>query len=319
MAKYTPETREELQNLCNDLTVNLGDIDTSKITDMSSLFDWAEGYSDQRDSFKGIESWDVSNVKDMSHMFQRARVENIDFSKWNTANLTDMTCMFAESVLVNVNLNKFNTQNVKEFYACFQDCSFSDDPKISNWDISNGVNFTDMFFQSNYKWDLSSWKINPRADTYAMTYASDLKDSQLPPVYLNRVILEKADFDLQEFQGQIVDIFEDYLDDKKDIRFKNPETNEALEDGELGANIYGSDYDFLAESFTESLTNTLNPDKAADCELKAFSELCEKYEVDNQITVKDLKQIKQQIVETCQQWGFKLEPAEHNLSVRVKR
>ena len=37
--KYTPKTKKELEGLVNDLSINLGDIDTSKITDMSFLFD----------------------------------------------------------------------------------------------------------------------------------------------------------------------------------------------------------------------------------------------------------------------------------------
>ena len=33
--KYKPTSKEKLQDLVDDLSVNLGDIDTSKITDMS--------------------------------------------------------------------------------------------------------------------------------------------------------------------------------------------------------------------------------------------------------------------------------------------
>ena len=33
--KYIPENRDELKDLVNDLSVNLGDIDTSLITKMS--------------------------------------------------------------------------------------------------------------------------------------------------------------------------------------------------------------------------------------------------------------------------------------------
>ena len=36
--KYQPVTKEELLKLCRDKSIYLGDIDTSKITDMSGLF-----------------------------------------------------------------------------------------------------------------------------------------------------------------------------------------------------------------------------------------------------------------------------------------
>ena len=39
MPKFVPKTKRELQELISDESVYLGDIDTSNITDMSSLFE----------------------------------------------------------------------------------------------------------------------------------------------------------------------------------------------------------------------------------------------------------------------------------------
>ena len=39
MKKYSPKTKRELQELIKDESIYLGDIDTSNITDMSSLFE----------------------------------------------------------------------------------------------------------------------------------------------------------------------------------------------------------------------------------------------------------------------------------------
>ena len=64
MAKYSPKTKVELEKLINDESVNLGDIDTSAITDMSVIF-----YDCDRTDFSGIEKWDTSNVENMSNMF----------------------------------------------------------------------------------------------------------------------------------------------------------------------------------------------------------------------------------------------------------
>ena len=73
---YKPETKEELKVLVDNKSISLGDIDTSKITDMSELF-----MESLRDDFTGIEKWNVSNVDNMSCMFLYARKFNGDISK----------------------------------------------------------------------------------------------------------------------------------------------------------------------------------------------------------------------------------------------
>jgi hypothetical protein len=70
MEKYQPQSLAQLKALVKNESVYLGDIDTSNIADMSSLFEpdvcgaWA-----RREDFSGIESWNVSNIRDMSLMF----------------------------------------------------------------------------------------------------------------------------------------------------------------------------------------------------------------------------------------------------------
>lgn len=56
--------------------------------------------------------------------------------------------------------------------------------------------------------------------------------------------------DTTEFIGQIIDIFEDFLDEKG-VVIENPERDE--DDEEMAANIYGSDYDRLSNGITDTL------------------------------------------------------------------
>lgn len=65
---------------------------------------------------------------------------------------------------------------------------------------------------------------------------------------MNRITMN----DLPEFIGQIIDIFEDFLDEKG-IRIDNPEREG--EDTEEAANIYGSDYGALEDEIKELLVN----------------------------------------------------------------
>ena len=108
---YHPKTYDELRQLVDKLInergnkVDLNDIDTSEITDMSVLF--------FNSNFNGdISNWDVSNVKNMRLMFSGSKF-NGDISKWNVSNVKDMSYMFNDS--------KFTGEN----------------GDISEWDVSN--------------------------------------------------------------------------------------------------------------------------------------------------------------------------------------
>ncbi|WP_121727499.1 BspA family leucine-rich repeat surface protein, partial [Helicobacter labetoulli] len=128
--KIKVKNKNELIELLK--TSELSDIDTSLITDMSKLFLYS-GYKNR--DFKGIETWDVSNVTDMSFMFDCAEHFNADISKWDVSKVKDMESMFCGAKSFNQN--------------------------ISSWDVKNVVNFNKMFFRArSFNQNLSSWDIN---------------------------------------------------------------------------------------------------------------------------------------------------------------
>ena len=86
---FLPKTNSELKALVDDSKVNLGEIDTSLITDMSELF-----VDSTRIDFSGIETWNVSNVLDMSCMFYGAKSFNQPLDNWDVSNVRDMRFMF---------------------------------------------------------------------------------------------------------------------------------------------------------------------------------------------------------------------------------
>ena len=108
-----PKTRDGLIELINELIeergndANLNDIDTSKITDMNSLFDRSEFNGD-------ISKWNVSNVYDMSYMFMLSKF-NGDISNWDVSNVETMDSMFYRSEFTGENgdISKWDVSNAK--------------------------------------------------------------------------------------------------------------------------------------------------------------------------------------------------------------
>ena len=139
---YKPTTKEELKVIISELMekhgndVNLNCIDTSAITDMSSLF------SNSR--FRGdISEWNVANVKDMSIMFYGCPF-NGDISKWDVSNVERMHYMFHAALKFDKDISKWNVSNVKTMCGMF--ChAVNFKCNISEWNISPNVIVDGMF------------------------------------------------------------------------------------------------------------------------------------------------------------------------------
>lgn len=121
--KYFPTTNEELRKIIEDRikkegrNINLNDIDTSKITDMSGIF--------KDINFNGdISRWDVSNVTNMSKMFYNTnKLININISEWDVKNVENISFMFKNcSTLSKIQLPKFNNDNLKNTVGTFENC-----------------------------------------------------------------------------------------------------------------------------------------------------------------------------------------------------
>ena len=117
--KYFPKRKGELQlilreRLSKDNNANLNDIDVSDITDMSNLFEKLNPHN------INISNWDVSNVTNMGYMFCYCESFNSDLSKWDVSNVTNMINMFYNCQNFNCDLSEWNVSNVKknEWYIC---------------------------------------------------------------------------------------------------------------------------------------------------------------------------------------------------------
>ncbi len=143
---YHPKDKEELIECIKDKIekeglgtkykpLNLNDIYTGDITDMSYLFNGCKKYDLRelsRIGYFNISDWDVSNVKDMSFMFAWSNF-NGDISRWNVNKVKNMKCMFDTS--------NFTGEN----------------GDISNWDVSNVTNMALAFYDSPLEFNHPKW------------------------------------------------------------------------------------------------------------------------------------------------------------------
>ena len=127
--KYQPKNTIELEVLLSDESIYLGDIDTSLITDMSCLFANDIGAKcPNRKDFSGISNWDVSNVENMSSMFENCPHFNEDISSWDTSSVRDMSRMFVRAKSFNQPLNSWDVSSVENMMDMFIDCASFNQP-----------------------------------------------------------------------------------------------------------------------------------------------------------------------------------------------
>ena len=153
--RYYPKTRDELESLVRVESLNLGDIDTSAITDMSWLF-----FYNWRKDFSGIESWDVSSVTNMSRMFVGCKNFNQPLNNWDVSSVTDMNGVFADCENFNQPLDNWNVSSATNMRAMFADCKNFNQP-LDNWDVSSVTDMSVMFAGcENFNQPLNNWDVS---------------------------------------------------------------------------------------------------------------------------------------------------------------
>ena len=108
----------------NILELDLSNFDTSKVTDMSTMFRYMYNLTTLN-----LSSFNTSQVTDMGEMFRyMSNLTSLDLSNFDTSKVTDMQGMFGDMrSLTTLNLTNFDTSNVKNmnqmFYLGFLDIS----------------------------------------------------------------------------------------------------------------------------------------------------------------------------------------------------
>lgn len=168
---------EELQDLiqkryetCNlNECVDFNDIDVSNVNNFRYAFYGTD--------FKQIDvsSWDVSQGKDMTYMFERSQnlVSIGDISQWDVSQVETFEGMFDNCKKLESlgDLSNWDVSNVKIFHRMFNQCeNLKNIGDLSNWKVETCKDFSFMFTgckKLNFT-NTDKWKKGPRANILYM-------------------------------------------------------------------------------------------------------------------------------------------------------
>lgn len=145
-----------------------------------------------RVEIKGLATWDVSTVTDMSEMFAYIGwyADNLDFNwdltSWDTRSLENASNMFAgfahDAKNVEINLARWNTSKVKDMRSMFINIGSGENTEsvkisASGWDVDGVETMYSMFSYCGVDApsliiDLSGWNVSDSTDTSSMFYGT---------------------------------------------------------------------------------------------------------------------------------------------------
>ena len=125
---YAPKNSSNLFRLPNVEYIEADKIDTSKVEDMSSMFEEARHLTNLN-----ISNWDTSNVVTMEAMFCRTtNLTKIDIGKWYMNNVKNMEYMFFQSK----SIQQLNLSNIKLDYEIALTWMLKDNTSLKLLDFS---------------------------------------------------------------------------------------------------------------------------------------------------------------------------------------
>ena len=121
--------------------LDLTTFDTSNVNNMESMF-----YNSNRLESLNVSNLNTAKVTDMSKMFHGIKTTSLDLSSFDTSKVSDMSEMFGWcSNIVSLDLSHFNVSNVTSMRNMFDYCGKLISLNISNWIMSNVTDVYEMF------------------------------------------------------------------------------------------------------------------------------------------------------------------------------
>jgi surface protein len=136
---------------------HISDWDTSQVTDMSRLFQYAPNFNED------ISAWDTGNVTTLNSLFSDAWNFNQPLATWNVQRVTDMSSMFQAAYSFNQSLETWDcdgyVENVTDMSNMFNGASKFNQP-LAGWNVANAVDMRQMFrYASTFNQPLDRWDV----------------------------------------------------------------------------------------------------------------------------------------------------------------
>jgi len=145
--------------------VNYGHIsnwDVSQVTNMSELFEEKTTFNED------ISNWDVSNVTSMHYMFKVANAFNQPIGSWNVSKVTDMESMFWFAYDFNQDISNWNVSQVSNMKKMFDRADAFNMP-LNNWNVFNLTTMENMFMNAaSFNQDISDWNLDTSGVNYSL-------------------------------------------------------------------------------------------------------------------------------------------------------
>ena len=124
------------------ISLDLSSFDTSQVTNMSYMFSYCSNLTSLN-----LSGFDTSKVTNMSSMFNSCeKLISLDLSNFDTSKVINMSYMFQYcSNLKNITLTRFNTVNTTHMTGMFQKCSSLEELDLSSFNTENVLYTGSMF------------------------------------------------------------------------------------------------------------------------------------------------------------------------------
>jgi surface protein len=100
-------------------------------------------FSDATSFNQSLNSWNVSNVTEMSSMFANAYSFNGNITSWNVSSVTQFQVMFSNATVFNQNIGSWNVSSAQNMSFMF-DGATAFNQNIGGWNISNVLFINDF-------------------------------------------------------------------------------------------------------------------------------------------------------------------------------